>query len=312
MHRDNDRPLFFPHHIGLDAHGDKAIVKRIGIGAIPRMARRLTAFFFKKIKCDIESRQSLHRWREAEGTKARAFRMGQHIGQIKAPGPRLPGPCLDAINPRHRKANARHAFQAFAGSEHQRIAFGVLGHIEGQSAKGGNRIHDHAPPGVAHRAPNTRRIIHNAAAGFAIDEGHMADRGISRQHRGDIFFPRAARIGQVERHHIAPNLTRNAFHARRIGTIHRDQQLAIRRHQASDRRFHHEMPAALQRQRHMFPGDAARDITHPFTNARIGRAEAMIPRGDILSHGGAGFGAGLHGTGNEQHHAPSHARPIRR
>ena len=237
--------------------------------------------------------------------------MGQHIGQIKTPGPRLPSPRLDAINPRHRKANARHAFQAFARSEHQRIAFGVLGQVERQRTKARNRIHDHAPPGIPHRAANTRRIIHNAAAGFAVDKGHMADRGVSGEDRGDICFPRTARIRQIKLHHLAANFARNAFHARRIGTIHRDQQFAIRRHQAANGGFHHEMATALQRQGRMLARNAARDIAHALSNARIGRAEAVVPGRDILGHGGAGFGAGLHGTGNQKHHAKSHARGFR-
>ena len=106
----------------------------------------------------------------------------------------------------------------------------MLGQIEWQRAKGRNRINQHTPPGLPHRAANARYVIHNAAAGFAIDQGDMPNIGIRREHRGNILSPRAARIGQVQRYYLAPRFARQPRHTISIGAIHGNQNLRPRWH----------------------------------------------------------------------------------
>ena len=83
------------------------------------------------------------------------------------------------------ECHAWHAFEAFVGGEHHRIDLRLGRQIERQRAKCRHRIDDEPAAKASHHGADRRDVVHDAAAGLAVDQPDMADIGIRRQCGGD-------------------------------------------------------------------------------------------------------------------------------
>ena len=130
----------------------------------------------------------------------------------------------------------------------------------------------------------------------------MADIGIRRPARR-----RPRRVGGAtrrhrQRHRDTAGFPRQPGHPVGIGAGRRDQQLAAERNEGADRGLGDEVAAALQRQRCVLAANAMCDPQQPLADAGIERAEVIVPRREVVTHGLAHLGSGGDGAGDQKQH----------
>ena len=148
--------------------------------------------------------------------------------------------------------------------------------------------------------------MHHAAAGLAVDEGEMADRGIGRERRRNRTRVGPLALADREAHHRPPALAREPGEPARIAAGHRHEELPPARHEGADRGLDRKVPRALQRQARMRLPAHAGERQQKFAHSGVERVEVAVPRREIVRERRADLGASGHGARNHEFHHELH------
>ena len=99
--------------------------------------------------------------------------------------PGVTGADLQAVDARHREGHAGHAFQDLFEVKPTASISGMRRQIQWQSAECRHRIDYEPATEASHHRTDRCDVVHDAAAGLAVNEADMADVGIRGQRGGD-------------------------------------------------------------------------------------------------------------------------------
>ena len=209
-----------------------------------------------------------------------------------APGLLESGPAGD------HEAHARHSLEALPGSGDERLEAQTAG-VDRNGPIRAHGVDDQAAaPGGDHLRDGGQRI-QDPGPGFAVHLRHVRDRGIRGESRIDPGRVRRCAFVVREDHHLPAEAVHDAHDALAVAAVVRHQNLALARHQRSERRFDRERSAALQ-------GNAnvrvlrLDDRGQVATDRRCHCVECAVPRSPVVHHGGLGGLGSRQGSGRQQ------------